>query len=205
MEIGDEELYLENVTLPWTADYQTEYDIHANERNPYYQYPSYTPSVTPRGIYSKEDDFVITTGFANFYTNNTSPGIGLSYSSPVSALHTDNYATLSNCCTDYGGSSRKSNEINAKEDNLKVFPNPNNGTELVLQFKFNNKNQNTSVEIVDMVGRVLCKKQFTEKNNNNYSEVRLNLKSISITDGFYIVRISNGEESKSEKLLVYNN
>ena len=72
LEVGDEELYLENVTLPWNADYSTEYDIHVNDRNPYYVYPSQAYSGTPMllGVYSNENPYIISSsGYATFHVN----------------------------------------------------------------------------------------------------------------------------------------
>ncbi len=54
-EIGDEELYLENCELPWTAAYQAQFDIHVNDRSPYYEYVSFPGAYKVSGIYSKED------------------------------------------------------------------------------------------------------------------------------------------------------
>ncbi len=105
LEIGDEELYLENNVLPYTAEYKVEYDLHLNDRNPHYQYPSSTSTAFPvlPGIYSKQANFTIAPGgFATFRydaTNGPAGHIGFYGIAPVNSTLIDE--PLLNCCQNF--------------------------------------------------------------------------------------------------------
>jgi hypothetical protein len=105
LEIGDEQMYLENWTLNRNATFQTQYDLLVNERNPYYEYPSQLISDPDYfGIYSKETPFVINpNGYAIFITNPpASPsGIGFEYDNNFSGAWNFDPQFMTICVEDY--------------------------------------------------------------------------------------------------------
>jgi len=68
-----------------------------------------------------------------------------------------------------------------KENNLKIFPNPNNGT---FTIEYNLSHENYVLEIVDVMGKVVYQERF---NTNNQQEIKLSTLNI----GIYFVRIMN--------------
>lgn len=68
-----------------------------------------------------------------------------------------------------------------KVNNLKIFPNPNNGT---FTIEYNLNHENYVLEIVDVMGKVVYQERF---NTNNQQEIKLSTLNI----GIYFVRIMN--------------
>ncbi len=133
------------------------------------------------GIYSNDGDYLVdaTTGQATFYIK-----------------------TINNCCIDYIGSRIKDTELipNA-ESFLNVFPNPNNGSQLMLHYQFKNKGQAT-IEIYNLLGKKIISKLATIKEATLDSYETIDLGNFAIPSGFYMVRITNGSEAISSKLLI---
>lgn len=209
LEIGDEELYLENVTLKWHADYESEFDIHVNDRNPYYEYPSYfNPTYNLAGIYSKEDDYIIdaTTGQATFYTDAfySPTHIGLKYSIPTSGPFVSISQSLPICCKDFVGT-RLANENKANEplidSYLNAYPNPNNGNQLVLNYHLKNDGQAT-IEVFNLLGKKIITKIVVPDNTTEESSSIINLANYDLADDLYLIQINNGNEVVSTKVII---
>ena len=212
MEIGDEELYLENVTLPWEATYQAEYDIHVNNRNPYYEYPSGFTGLRLRGIYSRQEDYIIdpTSGEATFiYDRAGSPtGIGFNYQPPFSGTFIEIDQPLFVCCTNFIGARVRTTTFKGKvsaikESYLQIFPNPNNGRQAVLKYKFKNSKQTQiQVEVINTAGVRVFQKSFKISQPGLETTSSLELQSAKLSSGIYFLRITNGSEVQTTKLIV---
>ena len=189
--------------------YETEFDIHVNQRNPQYQYPSTNMLITNKvieGMYSKEDDYNIdaTTGQATFYVDpvNSFFHIGLIYKPPYSGTYQQVNQTLSVCCNDYLGSRLKDVEVMTNAESfLNVFPNPNNGSQLVLHYQFKNKGKAT-IEIYNLLGKKIVEKIATIDDATLETHETIDLGKLPMQSGFYMVRITNGSEVVSSKLLI---
>jgi hypothetical protein len=214
LEIGDEELYLENVTLPWTADYQAEYDIHVNERNPYYEYPSGLTPITREGIYSKENPFLIDiSGQATFiYDQPGSPtGIGFNYSPPFSGTFQQRDEPLFVCCLNFLELPRGTNATpppvfplarkKSVESYLQLFPNPNNGKQLVLKYRFKEVG-NIKIEFINLSGVTLFNRQIQLKDATLHTSTRLDLSALYLPASMYLIRLTNGTEIQTAKLII---
>ncbi|MBX2959877.1 MAG: T9SS type A sorting domain-containing protein [Flavobacteriales bacterium] len=68
-----------------------------------------------------------------------------------------------------------------KENNIRIYPNPNNGT---FTIEYNLSHENYVLEIVDVMGKVVYQERF---NTNNQQEIKLSTLNI----GIYFVRIMN--------------
>jgi len=212
MEIGDEELYLENVTLPWKGAYEAEFDIHVNERNPHYQYSSTPispiPSTVIPGIYSQKEDYNInvTTGQGTFYVNKTySPAnIGLNYLSPHTGPVIKVEQPLPVCCINFMNE-RTANEVKAtdlfKDSYLHAYPNPNNGNQLILNYRLKKKTQAT-VEFFDVLGKKINNNIIKLDNKVEENTETINLSNYDLANGMYWVRITNGTEVVGTKLII---
>ena len=213
LEIGDEELYLENNELPYNAEYKVEYDLHVNERNPYYQYSSTNiplPAQILPGIYSKQDAFSISsTGFATFIfdATNAPPGhLGFYGTTTGSFALIDE--PLINCCILFFGNRAINNtsvtapkSLRIPETNfLKVFPNPNKGENVTLQYQFKNTGK-TRLDIFNATGKlVLCEPLYVP--NNKIINTTINLRKYNLTPGFYIVKLTNGFTTLTGKIIL---
>ena len=214
LEIGDEELYLENNTLPYTAEYKVEYDLHLNERNNYYQYPSTiigSPAANQvlRGIYSKQDAYSITpTGFATFiYDISGAPLNNQGFFGTTTGSFILENQPLINCCIFFGlkGTSQvpptNKTKLSANDSYLKVFPNPNSGTLLTLQYKFKNIG-NVHVTMVDVLGKQVYNSSFFVPNTKLNINSVINLNQFKFPQGLYFVKLTNGIETFTNKLII---
>lgn len=209
MEIGDEELYLENAKLGWHSTYQTEYDIHVNERNPHYEYPSQPASgLKYHGIYSKENDFIIEQGgFASFMVDksNSPTKIGLSYSPPHTGTYNVQDVPLQVCCINFIGSRLAEDPkggVNKKEiaNYVKLFPNPLAGPDLVIEYQLKSEDD-IRFELINSSGQVELTEIFS-----GFGATLQSRKAISInrelSPGLYLVRLIQGRNSIAQQLIV---
>ena len=207
LEIGDEELYLENTELTWTAMYQTEFDIHVNERNPRYEYPTNRSIFTLPGAYSKDNSYNISsTGHATFIVDefNSPTRIGLNYSGPYSGTYNKYNQSLNVCCIDYIGSrlkhhSKESFEPEAREF-LKLYPNPNDGRQLVVNFQFNDSG-NTNIQIINSLGEIVLEKDLKAIDPSLETTTSISLNR-SLNNGMYVVRLYKDSDVLTSRLII---
>ena len=214
LHIGDEELYLENNTLPYRAQYEVEYDIHLNERNRYYEYARVpTTAQTLLGVYSKRDVYAITnTGFATFIYDVTT-GLPLNhlgfYGTTTSDFAQINQP-LNNCCVNYIGFKGTTAPIykidlpiTLSENYLKVSPNPNKGDLLTLKYQFKNVG-NIQFSIVDAMGKQLYTAALFILVSKQQITTVFDISKLKLPAGLYFIRLANGKEILSSKLIVTN-
>jgi hypothetical protein len=207
LEIGDEELYLENCSLNWHSGFQAEFDIHVNERNRHYEYPSYLNfNFNVPGIYSKEEPFVVMpNAFADFYcnSNNAATGIGLSYSSP----HSSNYqlidGQLTRCCYNFKANRTINKQTKSTEiiyTKSRVIPNPSSNHEVKLEFG-SLISTNCEVEIVDVMGKsIVSKKMSTTEIEQGF--LLLDLSTLHLQKGVYFLRLQENSKTELVKLVL---
>ena len=214
LEIGDEELYLENNTLPWYSDYQAEYAIHINQRNPLYEYP-HQPFVSSsdmlRGVYSKENSFTITnTGFANFICDRNAPPLGIGGLFMGSPVLENYYWSLQDdvpqfsCCHNYiGQRSILKNLLTVKNSSyVKLSPNPLIiGTMPMLQYKFMQAGIAT-LKLINGNGQQVLQQQLYIPQANQEFKTRLNLFGKALPTGLYYVELSNGKTIANNKIII---
>lgn len=206
LEIGDEELYLENVTLPWYGKYQTEYNIRVNKRNPHYEYVGYlNGTYNVLGIYSKKDPFIIQSpGHAEFHYDATGTPVtpAFQYGSPTSTDTTRVNEPLYICCTDYletrltDEHPQQHEEVFDVESFLSVYPNPNNGSEVTLDFKFQSSDQPVQISVYNTLGIEV----YQAVSDRNKRQATLNLSFLA--PGVYIIVVSDNLMQLSNKLLI---
>jgi hypothetical protein len=208
LEIGDEELYLENNTLPWNASYQVEYDLHVNDRNPHYEYPSQGGLL--EGIYSRQDDFIIDpgTGFATFiYDQANSPtGIGFNFTNPNGNFNQVDQP-FEVCCLDFtqARSRRPPGKISKSkllpESFLTVYPNPNNGNQAIIKYKFNSPGK-VYVDVYNLGGQRLFTRSLPVVDARKETTTVLQFNRNTLGTGLHFIRLHNGKEVLSTKLLI---
>ena len=207
LEIGDEELYLENNTLLYPATYRSEYDILVNYRNPHYEYPSSLNLVyNVPGVYSRENNFeIINKGFATFiYDPNTVPSAGLQINPPLSN-YTEVQSPLDNCCRDY--KARKLPNTNTsvasilKKATLNVYPNPSNNGIVYLDVSFI-KMENANIELYNLQGQKVYTQSIYIPKNAKSAKISLNLNNQNLSNGIYFLKVSNQTETLNSKIII---
>jgi hypothetical protein len=205
LEIGDEQMYLENWTLNRDATFQTQYDLLVNERNPYYRYQSQNPVQTGYdGIYSKEAPFIITsTGSALYRTDatNSPSGIGFEYNNNFSGPWDFLDEEMDICTNDYAqGKSYTFEEETVVEENevyAKLYPNPNNGQSVMLEYDFLSDDK-VNVQLFEVSG----KKVFEIRNLTGGAN-STSLELSKLDSGMYLVNIFNASERKVIRLIIH--
>lgn len=205
LEIGDEQMYLENWTLNRDATFQTQYDLLVNERNPYYEYPSTSsnPLLNLTGIYSKEAPFIIASnGSAVFKTDatNSPSNTGFVYNNNFSGPWSFIDEEMEICTNDYAeGKSFTIEQADVAENEIyaKLYPNPNNGQSVMLEYDFLT-DESVNVQLFEVSG----KKAFELKNlkgGANTTSLKLN----SLDSGTYLVNIFTASERKVIRLIIH--
>lgn len=206
LEIGDEQMYLENWTLNRDATFQTQYDLLVNERNPYYNYPSQLSNnlIGVDGAYSKEAPFIIASnGSALFKTDpiNSPSGIGFEYSNNFSGPWDFSDEEMPICVNDFaqGKSYTFEEEKVVEEDEVyaKLYPNPNNGQSVMLEYDFLS-DESVNVQLFEVSG----KKSF-ELNNLKGGANITSLKLNSLDSGMYLVNVFTTSERKVIRLIIH--
>ena len=93
-----------------------------------------------------------------------------------------------------GSLNNETNATNTKENGITLYPNPANG-QITVAHKLETKNGTVSIQIMDIMGRVLLNKTINNSNNN------IDIKQLS--SGLYFFTVSqNGNVLESGKLMV---
>ena len=213
MEIGDEELFLENNVLPYTAEYQAEYDLHVNQRNRHYQYPSTvgTPANLLRGIYSKQDPFSISpTGFATFiFDAANSPSATPGFNGTTIGTFVLNDVPLINCCTQsYTSMGRgvrqalTTTRTALKTDSyLQVYPNPNTGNQFTVKYQLSSF-KNAIFTLQNMAGKIIYTQPIYIPPGKSNIFSSFNLSALNLAAGLYLATINSSTEKITTKMLV---
>ena len=212
LEIGDEELYLENNILAWNATFVSEYDIHVNDRNPHYEYQIFSnPVFLLEGIYSRDDDFIIdnNTGFATFVydDNNTPTGIGFNFTNP-NGNWTETNQAMDVCCVNYvvpESRPEKPKTQRLLQNNhtsfITVYPNPTSGTKAMVKYKFK-KVGKVNMEIYNLSGQRLLLKKLPVDDCSKENISVIELGDLRLLPGMYLIRINNGDEILKAKIII---
>ena len=210
LEIGDEEMYIENFTLNRPATFQAQYDVRVNERNPYYEYPSLANGpLKYEGIYSKEKDFsILPVGNAKFIYNTNGASVnavGFMYNSPQPTnLWTATEEELDICLEDFSTKqfNLQEQEVytpnNLEESYLYLVPNPINGSTLQCKYKVNAVNTKPIIYIYDTMGNILIKKEIEAKSNIGITKLEVS----TLQAGMYVVVLENTAERLTQKLII---
>lgn len=88
------------------------------------------------------------------------------------------------------------NNINDRAG-VELYPNPNNG---IFTLKGSVQKEEASLEIANMIGRVVYRAKLTAQNNKLDKQVAL---PAGISNGVYIVKLSSGAEMNNFRIVVY--
>ena len=206
LEIGDEEMYLENWSLDRKAQFHPQYDLHVNRRNPYYEYVS-IPTNMMEGAYSKKMNFtILPTGYALFKYNatNTPTGVGFAYQNPQnSTLWEDENTEMTICVIDYaqGKSNLQENtatsEKSINENYVKLYPNPNDGNALWIE---TNLERIDEVQLFDVTGKRMKVDDPALESNEKIKTFQINLQNYQ--RGMYLVRLLSGGNAATARVII---
>lgn len=207
-EIGDEIMWLDNMLLNRRAMYESEYDLHVNRPNPYYEYISSFTSQAIPGIYSKSAPFFIVpiTGLAIFkYDNANSSNIpfAFTYDPPMSGTYQLVDVPLANCCTDFRAlvpfNTEEEEEI--VENSMSIFPNPSDGSTFMVRFLLKEKGE-ARIRLYNMAGQQIMEQTLPAVDTKREAYLPLDVSGLSLKKGMYLVILSNAYESFSRKLII---
>lgn len=201
-EIGDELLFLNNRTLPYTARFQAESSIVVNGMSPNYSNPTFGGGV--RGFYSKMNPFLILNNnlvdnhvpIATFISEDT-----LIYNAPLApvAQRVWQKQTVWICCLVF----KKPNETPDEVSDLNpypewdMFPNPLNKGPLNL-ILHSNLDEQYKLSIWDTQGKVLSEQVInTKKGEEQQWQIQLNLPA-----GLYLIELSDGNSFQQLKKII---
>jgi hypothetical protein len=207
LEIGDEEMYLENLPLNRTAQFSAQYNMFVNERNPYYEYPSSSNNAAAQynGLYSKQAPFqVVSNGWAHFLYNENSPSSngGFVYNNDVneSGLWSEESREMKICVNDYAqGKNQEVAPVTALEEaqiHMHLYPNPNNGEVMMLEYDFLDDSQ-VQLEVYDVSGKKVAGLSDLAGGENR---IRLHLNKLE--NGLYLVRVFTATQSQTVRLII---
>jgi hypothetical protein len=218
-EIGDEILYLNNRELPWTARFESEFDIEVNSgnNNPHYEYQSGNANQNMLywriqywgGFYSKEIAFTISAeNPIDFHNPNVTFKFGDAFSyndpfPPAEVFVEPLQEHLEICCfrsEEYKTSyANHASETESKElqSSLTAYPNP--FSESVSVVINHNKNEKGQLVVYNSIGAIVLNTEVTLKAS---ATVFKNL-NIGAKPGVYIVNLvdSQGKIVSSQKII----
>lgn len=209
LEIGDEQLFLENCSLKWNSSYQAEFDIHVNERNRQYEYPNYfNANFVVEGCYSKSEPFIIdASAQAFFYSHSQNPvtGIGLSYSPPFSWPYTSIDGPVTICCHNFGGERYVApKQITTQKSNLSFTISPNPLSSNLFQLSLGELETNPiELKIYDTFGKEIFNHKFSNQQNET-KKYEFNLAEKPVSNGLYFVQVNGKNYSITQKLNIIN-
>ena len=209
LEIGDEQLYLDNNTLNWAADYRSEYEIYGNQRNPRYEYASQPFGSLPNmieGTYSRDNPYeILGNGFARYFVDNTLTGTGLD-DSRLRGNYTAIQGPLDNCCRNFAQARIKQSNIlattkNNTNNSILVYPNPSNGSLLKLQYNVLQKEKST-FQLFNMQGKMVLTKSVAVPANTTNVITSLDISSLNLQSGLYLIVQTTGSQTTTSKFII---
>ena len=204
LEIGDEEMYLENWTLNRNATFSAQYNMFVNERNPYYEYPSQASQfINYNGTYSKEASFLIDpNGYSSFlYGSLGNPtNMGFVYANDVSNYWEKEDREMAICVNNFAAGKsylvEQMESVSEDQAHIRLYPNPNNGENLILEYDFKNSDV-VGLEIFDLSG-----KKVNSLLDLMGGENKISLSMHAFEHGMYLVRVFTATESKTVRLII---
>ncbi|MEN8928500.1 MAG: T9SS type A sorting domain-containing protein [Flavobacteriales bacterium] len=213
MEIGDEELYLENAYLPYSATYSAEYDIKVNISNPNYKYTT-TPTTNDmkKGIFSKDQNYdVINSGSAFFqFDAGNSPSLpivnrGVSGETSLNGTYNLHEEPFEICCQ-ASLATRNATEWNKTPTptyELLVFPNPTYQSHSVhIKSTLPSQAQEVTVKLISVLGREIYQATIPKEAGEENFQHTVNLFDIELTTGVYVLTLQAVDKLLTKKLII---
>jgi hypothetical protein len=192
-EIGDEVMYVNNLSLNREAFFQSEFLFQINVDNPYYRYDGYNGGAANArtSIFSKNNRFNIENslgGEAFFLYDPSMPFSGFNYPTatqtfPYHVLHEPLFV----CCIDYSQLKKApefEKQTNKTKANMAVFPNPVTGSFVVIELELESE-QVCQLALMSLDGRQLMTKPVAYKNGLLYESIDTE----HLAPGVYIISL----------------
>ncbi|MFK7971456.1 MAG: hypothetical protein AB8F95_13890 [Bacteroidia bacterium] len=196
-EMGDEEIYLTNRTLPCHSSFSFTEAVIVNQNNPFYNYPSGWSTVDALpSVYSKEEPFIISgNGMAEF---NTTTG-NVQYSPPFSGPYYSPIFTFQPCCENFYKKAKTPVLAELDPNEITIFPNPTD-EHFVMNF-FPEKKGDLVYKILDMQGRLILKGDHRVENGGSAFYLPVKLPD-GIPAGQYVIVAQFNNKHFANKLAV---
>jgi hypothetical protein len=136
---------------------------------------------------------------------------GFNYTPPFSGTFQQRDEPLFVCCLNFLELPRGNNSTlpampmvrtkTTAESYLQIFPNPNNGKQLVLKYRFKEVG-NIKIEFINLSGVTLFNRQIQLKDATLHTSTGLDLSALYLPAGMYLIRLTNGTEIQTAKLII---
>ena len=228
LEIGDEEMYLENFLTDRQTSYRPEYNVKVNVRNPYYWYPNTTISpLKLKGIFSKKNDFNIVSNSYTYPAHATflydvssflpspSPaparaGLDIAHLNAYSTAYSSGDVPYQICCDPSPRPQPESeNSILVKKQQIKdsatlsIYPNPSleNGI-LWIKSLLPKGETSARVSIYNSIGKQIYTISIEKTKGSIKLEKPLNLRKINLAKGIYVLKLNTKSNTVSKRLII---
>lgn len=215
-EIGDDSLYVENITFGFPQRWEAEKSVQVGIRNPHYNYPdvestfnSYKKSEADldlRHLYLSKHNPVWTKNNATFRANdNVMHGNG---AFDIIGGYQVEQGLMQLCCVNYvsrrgNGSANNFTEEKNADSYLQIYPNPGSKNRaIMLHYRFNEISTKAWATIYNINGQVIKRIELPFANSTTESYYPMNLQDMHLSSGIYYIRVSNGNETFSSKFVL---
>lgn len=198
-EIGDEVLYLDNLTANWSSNYES-YDylfVNAWGGNPAYDYGG---GGTLNGIYSRNNPFQHSNGsvYSTFLCNTTSWPPHYSVSGLNWWEYSLNQTNGINCCL-FRMAQMQDTE---QHDGWTIFPNPVAGNSVITITLTTSEQVEATMEVVDLGGRRITETQLSAMTAKGANQFSYDLSPLGLAKGVYFIRVKAGNETYLQKMVI---
>ncbi|MBC7776417.1 MAG: T9SS type A sorting domain-containing protein [Phycisphaerae bacterium] len=209
-EIGDDQLYLDNLDLNRKGLFESEFDLFVNCNNPFYTYPPAVFGGMMEAAYSKDGDLVTTgpSGLAIFKYDavNSPSGNGL-----VACSMPSNYQTINTpmfiCCENFSRSPKAQPPSEMGETpklGLRLFPNPVASGPVTAEVEWLGGSQAEFV-VSDMFGRLIGRQTLDVADSRGKLVVELDFSNtLNLPNGIYLISVFDGSRCAAQKLVIQN-
>jgi pimeloyl-ACP methyl ester carboxylesterase len=199
-EIGDEVLYLDNLTVNWSSNYES-YDyllVNAPGGNPAYDYGGGGGNLN--GIYSRNNPFQHNnpTIFSTFICNTTSWPLHYYVGGLNWWEYNVNQTNGINCCIFRMAQPQQ----NGSDDDWTVYPNPAGGNSVINISLTTSEPVEASMEIMDLGGRRIIQTQLGAMTVKGANQFSYDLSPLGLSTGVYFIRVKAGTESYLQKIVI---
>ena len=188
-EIGDDELWINNLQLNRTASFRSAYDINIDQ-NPYFKRQSFSSSLERPVCYSKENLFFTLGGNTEFIYESS-----FNLNQPITGSYSTTQIRFSPCCNLQ--LPRETLLIdNSQLSTILLYPNPSENLENI-KIKTNTKDENIIVTVYDLTGKLLASQSVPNKGVLELSSFKINL-----NPGMYLIKLISKTLTETQTFII---
>ncbi len=188
-EIGDEELWINNLQLNRAASFRSAYDINIDQ-NPYFKRQSFLSSLERPVSYSKENLFFTLGGNTEFIYESS-----FNLNQPIAGSYSTTQNRFSPCCNLQ--LPRQTSLIdNSQLSTILLYPNPSENLENI-KIKTNARDENVIITVYDLTGKLLASQSVPNKGVLELSSLKINL-----NPGMYLIKLISKTLTETQTFII---